>query len=120
VTINDVPGNKAGKTQSGVRTLIHQGGGNQSEGTGNGQDTIVVQNGANPAAFNYTITGGSNNPNPSLRGQTITQSDSIVIIPLTNSQPPSSGQLNVPIDGFLKVFLTQVHPANANPTAFFT
>ncbi|PYV84765.1 MAG: hypothetical protein DMG05_23980 [Acidobacteria bacterium] len=115
VTINDVPGNKVGKTQSGVRTLIHEGGGNQSEGTNNGQDTISVV-GTGPG-FSFTISGGSNNPNPALRNQQINTSDSIVIIPLTNSQPPSNGQLKVSIDGFLKVFLTQVHPSNAKPNS---
>jgi hypothetical protein len=115
VYINDVPGNKVGQTQDGVRALIHQGGGNQSEGTGNGQDTIQVFNPGNPTSFRYEITGGSNNPNSALRGQIINQSDSIIIIPLTNSPPPSNGQLKVPIDGFLKLFITQIHPANAKP-----
>ncbi len=117
VKINDVPGNKVGKTQQGTRELIHQGGGNQSEGTGNGQDTITLNGGTGPSWNGYTITGGSNHPNSQLQGQLITEndSDSVVIIPLTNDPPPSNGQLQTNISGFLKVFLTQVHPPNAKP-----
>ncbi|MCI0620940.1 MAG: pilus assembly protein TadG-related protein [Acidobacteria bacterium] len=114
VTINDVPGNKVGKTQDGVRALIHQGGGNQSEGTNNGQDTITWT-GTGTADFDYTMTGGSGNPIPALQGQTITQSSSIIIVPLTTDAPPSNGQLLVNITGFLKLFITQIHPPNAKP-----
>jgi hypothetical protein len=114
VKVNDVPGNKVGKTQSGVRTLIHQGGGNQSEGTNNGQDTISWT-GTGTTNFRYTMTGGSNNPNTALRSQIITQSDSIIIVPLTTDEPPSNGQLQTNITGFLKLFITQIHPANAKP-----
>ena len=115
VWVTDVPGNKVGKTQDGVRTLIHQGGGNQSEGTDQGQDTI---SGSTPGPnYNPTITGGSNNPNPLFRGQpiTATDSDSVVVIPVTNLPPPPNGQIKMRIDGLLKLFLTQVHPANAQP-----
>jgi hypothetical protein len=114
VTINDVPGNKVGKTQDGVRALIHQGGGNQSEGTNNGQDTITWT-GAGTTNFDYTITGGSLNPIAALQGQQITQSSSIIIVPLTTDAPPSNGQLLVNITGFLKLFITQIHPPNAQP-----
>ena len=100
VTINDVPGNKVGETQSGVRTLIHRGVGNQSEGTDSGQDTITWQNGGTPS-FDYTITGGSLNPISGLQGQTRNSSDSIIIVPLTTDQPPPDGQLSVNITGFL-------------------
>jgi len=116
VQINDVPGNKVGKTQDGVRDLIHMGGGKQSEGTNQGQDTIAVT-GATTSAFDYTITGGSLNPISALRGQTITQSSSIIIVPLTTDEPPSNGQLLVNISGFLKLFITQIHPPNAKPNS---
>ena len=74
VTINDVPGNKVGKTQDGVRDLIHMGGGKQSEGT------VTVRTRSLGLAqaqrdFDYTITGGSLNPIAALQGQTITQSE---------------------------------------------
>ena len=115
VMINDVPGNKVGKTQDGVRDLIHQGGGNQSEGTNNGQDTIGNLTGQTTRAFDYTITGGSGNPISALQGQTITQSSSIIIVPLTTDAPPSNGQLQINITGFLKLFITQIHPPNAQP-----
>jgi hypothetical protein len=116
VMINDVPGNKVGKTQDGVRDLIHMGGGKQSEGTNNGQDTITWT-GAGTANFDYTITGGSLNPIPALQGQTISQSSSIIIVPLTTDAPPSNGQLLVHITGFLKLFITQIHPPNAKPNS---
>ncbi len=115
-TVNDVPGNKVGKTQDGVRDLIHMGGGKQSEGTSNGQDTITWT-GTGTANFDYTITGGSNNPIPALQGQTITQSDSIIIVPLTTDPPPGNGQLKMNITGFLKLFVTQIHPPNAKPNS---
>jgi hypothetical protein len=80
--INDVPGNKVGKTQDCVRDLINMDGGKQSEGTNNGQNTITWT-GAGTANFDYTLTGGSLNPIAALRGQTITHSSSIIIVPLT-------------------------------------
>jgi hypothetical protein len=116
VMINDVPGNKVGKTQDGVRDLIHMGGGKQSEGTSNGQDTITWT-GTGTSSFKYTITGGSLNPIAALRGQTITQSESIIIVPLTTDPPPGNGQLRTRISGFLKLFITQIHPPNANPNS---
>src|SRR5262249_16229689 len=114
VTVSDVPGNKVGKTQEGVRDLIHMGGGQQSEGINNGQD-IISWTGAGTTSFRYTMTGGSLNPIPALQGQTITQSSSIIIVPLTTDAPPSNGQLKINITGFLKLFITQIHPPNASP-----
>lgn len=115
VWVSDVPGNKVGKTQDGVQDLIHQGGGKNGEGTDQGQDTI---SGGTPGPnYNPTITGGSNNPNPLFRGQpiTATDSDSVIVVPVTNLPPPSNGQIKMRIDGLLKLFITQVHPPNAKP-----
>ena len=100
VTINFETGNMQGPTQQGVQCLIHEGNGNS------GQDILVT---ASP----LSITGGSNNPNPSLQGVTgLTSSDSIVSLPLYDGhdlcpgRSCSSGQ--VTIIGFLQVFVDGV------------
>ena len=53
----------------------------------------------------------------SLHFKDITQSSSIIIVPLTTDAPPSNSQLQVNITGFLKLFITQIHPPNAKPNS---
>jgi hypothetical protein len=36
---------------------------------------------------------------------------------LTTDVPPSNGQLKVNITGFLKLFITQIHPPHAKPNS---
>jgi hypothetical protein len=89
-------GKKVGPTNQGINTLIHASG----NGLGNGQDTI----GATPP---FTITGGSNNPNAALRGQVITQSDSIVTVPVYDPATmggPGTGDF-VTVVGYLQMFI---------------
>jgi len=38
-------------------------------------------------------------------------------VPLITDAPPSNGQLKVNITGFLKRFITQIHPPNAKPNS---
>ena len=68
------------------------------------------------ANFDYTMTGGGPSIQ-SLHFKDITQSSSIIIAPLTTDAPPSNGQLKVNITGFLKLFITQIHPPNAKPNS---
>lgn len=117
VYVADVPGNKVNATQEGVRDLIHMQG-QQTEGVDNGQDLIVIDSPGPGDSFAFHLVGGNNNPQSSLRGQNLGQgpSNSIVVVPVTNTQF-SNGQDRLPIDGFLTLFITQIHPRNAHPNA---
>lgn len=92
-------GNMVGPTRMAVECLIHQ------RPNGSGQDELSMAPGY------PQITGGSNNPNPLLRNQIISSSDSIVTIPLYDGHalcPGGSCGQTVTIVGFLQVFITQV------------
>jgi Putative Flp pilus-assembly TadE/G-like len=90
-------------TQNGVKCLIHQT---------NGQPDSI--NGTSP----FTITGGNGNPNPALRGQTITASDSLVTVPIYSGSSSSSCSDNdnrrdscsvtASITGFMQLFIRNV------------
>jgi hypothetical protein len=101
-------------TRDGVKCLIHKT-------NGSAQDSIT---GNSP----FTITGGSGNPNPALRGQTITSSDSLVTVPVYNASSlsliPCSGKgkekddgggegancsVTADITGFMQLFVTDVN-----------
>ncbi len=92
-TIQPIVGNKVGPTRQGVDCLIHQP----------GQD--VLDTSVTP----FRIIGGSNNPNPALRGvKGMTSSDSIVTIPLYDGStlcPGMACQPTVNVVGFLEVFI---------------
>jgi len=91
-TIQPIVGNKVGPTKQGVDCLIHQP----------GQD--VLDTSVKP----FKITGGPGHPNPALRGQVTTSSDSIVTIPLYDGSvlcPGMACQPTVNIVGFLEVFI---------------
>ena len=99
-------GDMRGPLRQGFMNLIHQP----------GQDTIDTSLGPP-----FPITGGNNNPNPALRGQLITTSDSIVTIPLYDGHAlcPGGGKpcgASVMIVGYLQMFIKQVS-GNANVTA---
>ena len=104
-TLSMETGNVVGPTRQGVDCLIHEG------NNGKGQDVINIT-GTNP--LNYTITGGNNNPNPKLIGQSIATSDSLVTMPIF--QPISTGQILCPgqscgatvnIVGFMQIFVKE-------------
>jgi Flp pilus assembly protein TadG len=102
VSVNWKTGNMQGPTRQGVECLIHANG----AGPNQGQDTITYN-----STNGFTITAGSNNPNPNLVGKNITSSDSLVTVPLYDGSPPCPGQScgsSVAIVGFLQVFLEQV------------
>jgi hypothetical protein len=97
-------------TREGARCLIHANG----DGTGNGQD-IFTPNGISPPV---EITGGDNNPNPSLVAlANISRSSSIVSVPLYNGKDPVFSGLDLcpggtcnqtaTIVGFLQLGITQ-------------
>ncbi len=97
VSLQPETGNVVGPTRQGVDCLIHEG------NNGSGQDTM------NPTSP-HTITGGSNNPNPALRGQTITSSDSIVSAPIYDGAQLCPGQscaasVSANILGFMQLFV---------------
>jgi hypothetical protein len=100
-------------TMDGVKCLIHKA-------NGLGSDSIT---GNSP----FTITGGSGNPNPALRGQSITSSDSLVTVPVYSASSlsliPCSGNgegkgdgngdaancsVTANITGFMQLFITDV------------
>ena len=107
VSVNWKTGNMQGPTQQGVQCLIAANG----PGLNQGQDSISYD-----STNGFTVTGGSNNPNPNLSGQTIqpaTLSNSMVSIPLYNGSTPCPGQScgsAVAIVGFLQVFIEDVTP----------
>jgi Flp pilus assembly protein TadG len=108
VSVNTQTGNLQGPTQQGVKCLIHE------QNSGVGQDTILIQD---PPPF--PMTGGTNNPDPSLQGQRITSSASIVTIPVYDGVQLCPGascpsNITVPIVGFLQVFLTDVSTGGGN------
>ncbi|MCH8267805.1 MAG: hypothetical protein IH846_09835 [Acidobacteria bacterium] len=95
-------GNMVGPSRMGVECLIHQLP-NQT-----GQDILDT------SSVPFQITGGSNHPNPYLRGQIISSSDAIVTIPLYDGHdlcPGGSCNSTVIIVGFLQIFITNVEKA---------
>jgi Flp pilus assembly protein TadG len=97
VTLQPETGNVVGPTRQGVDCLIHEG------SQGSGQDIL---NSTSPRS----ITGGSNNPNPALVGQTITSSDSIVSAPIYDGAQLCPGKscaasVTANIVGFMQLFV---------------
>ena len=102
VTLQVASNNVRQDTQNGVNCLIHRASGQP--------DSL---NGSSP----FTITGGSGNPNPALRGQIITTSDSLVTVPIYNGSASSSCSdkdndggclVTANITGFMQLFIRNV------------
>jgi len=111
IDLNLKTGDMQGPTKSGVGCLIHED--VSGKGAGTGQDTILIQD---PPPF--PMTGGSLNPDPSLQGQPITSSASIVTIPLYDGHnlcPGGSCGSTVMVIGFLQVFVSGVDTTNKGP-----
>jgi len=88
---------------STVDTLINSGG----YGLGNGQDSIDTSSGPP-----FPITGGSNNPNPALRGKVFydySESPSVASIPVYAGGGLPPGGTTVDIVGYLQVFIQYVN-----------
>jgi hypothetical protein len=97
VSLQPETGNVVGPTAQGVDCLIHE------KANGSGQDIL---NTTSP----LQITGGSNNPNPALVGQTINSSSSIVTAPIYDGAQLCPGQscaasVSANIVGFMQLFV---------------
>jgi hypothetical protein len=102
------------RTNQGTRCLIHAGGAGLSQG----QDIFVGGAPGSPVV----ITGGNNNPNPALQGNTnISRSDSVVTVPLYEGGllgdlcPGGACNQTATIVGFMQLGITQNLPNTALP-----
>jgi len=96
-------GNLHTLTIPGTTCLIHA----STTGLDQGQDSFTS------GSLPVTITGGSNNPNPSLRSVVgIHRSDSVVAVPVFNcpSAGPCDNTVQLPIVGFLQIGIQDVNP----------
>jgi Flp pilus assembly protein TadG len=101
-TLTTANGKKVGPTGQGTEDLIHADG----YGLGQGQDSIITNSGPP-----FAILGGSNNPNPSLVGQTFYdygQSPSVATVPVYEGSALPPGGTDVTIVGYMQVFIKDV------------
>jgi hypothetical protein len=100
-------GNLQARTTPGVQCLIHAAGPDLDQG----QDSFAT----GPTGPPVTITGGSNNPDPALRGVIIHRSDSVVTAPVFNCPTAvacdGSGAMQLQIVGFLQLAIRDVTAA---------
>jgi hypothetical protein len=98
-------GKKVGPTDQGTNTLIHANG----DGLNQGQDSIDTSTGPP-----FPITGGSNNPNSNLVGQTFySPSDSIAAVPVYDGHQLTPGIDSATIIGYFQVFFKDaIHHGN--------
>jgi hypothetical protein len=106
-TIQTMNGAKVGPTDQGVDARIHA----SANGMGNGQDTISTSTGPP-----FPLTGGANNPIPSLVGQTYYgPSDSQVIVPVYDGHQLNPGGDIVTVVGFMELFIEDAsHHGNSD------
>lgn len=96
-TVSTFNGTSVGPTDQGIDARIHAG----ADGPNHGQDTIDTSVGPP-----FPITGGANNPNPSLVGQTYYgPSDSEVLVPVYGGQTLNSGGDTAKVVGFMQIFI---------------
>jgi hypothetical protein len=96
-TLSTANGNMVGPVFQGVETLIHATG----NGLNRGQDSISTAVGPP-----FLITGGSNNPNPSLVGrQFYSPSDSIVSVAVYDGHGLNPGGETVTVVGYMQLFI---------------
>lgn len=99
-------GANEGPVRQGIEDLIHADG----NGLNQGQDSIDTSIGPP-----FPITGGSNNPNPALRGKVFydySESPSVVTVPVYTGETLSPGGSTVDVVGYLQVFITQAEGAS--------
>ena len=105
-TLNTANGTKVGPVDQGINALIHANG----DGLNQGQDSISTVVGPP-----FLITGGTNNPNPSLAGrQFYSPSDSIVSVPVYDGHGLNPGGDTVTVVGYMQMFIKD---ANHNGTS---
>lgn len=98
-TLTTANGKKVGPTDQGTNALINANGDLLNQG----QDSIDTSIGPP-----FPITGGSNNPNPALRGKVFydySESPSVVTVPVYVGNALSSGGSTVTIVGYMQVFI---------------
>lgn len=101
-TLTTTNGKKVGPTNQGIDALINANG----DGLNQGQDSIDTSVGPP-----FPITGGSNNPNPALRGKIFydySQSPSVVTVPVYAGNSLKPGGSTVTIDGYMQIFIQGV------------
>jgi hypothetical protein len=117
VQIDEQTGNMVGPTRQGVQCLINQVPQNCVNSKNCGQDYIT-----DPDLNPFRFTGGSNNPNPALVGQTISSSSSVVVVPLYDGYPLTPGESGalplVTIRGFVQLFIEKVGPPQGTTKAY--
>jgi hypothetical protein len=106
-TITTDNGNVVGPTDQGVDARIYA----SADGPNNGQDTIDTSVGPP-----FLITGGANNPNPALVGQTyFGPSPSEVLVPVYGGQTLNAGGDTTTIVGFMQIFIQYAtHSGNSD------
>lgn len=98
-TLTTANGKKVGPVDQGTNALINADG----DGLGQGQDSIDTSVGPP-----FAITGGSNNPNPALRGKVFydySESPSVATVPVYTGNDLPPGGTTVTIVGYMQVFI---------------
>ncbi|HVB99784.1 MAG TPA: pilus assembly protein TadG-related protein [Candidatus Dormibacteraeota bacterium] len=96
-TVNTFNGKSVGPTDQGTDARINASG----NGLGKGQDTINTSIGPP-----FPITGGANNPNSTLVGQTYYgPSPSELLVPVYGGQQLNPGGDTAPVIGFMQIFI---------------
>jgi hypothetical protein len=98
-TLTTANGKNVGPVDQGTNDLINANG----DGLGQGQDSIDTSVGPP-----YAITGGSNNPNPALRGKVFydySESPSVTTVPVYTGNSLPAGGTTVTIVGYMQVFI---------------
>jgi hypothetical protein len=102
--LQTLQGKAVGPADKGIESLIHASGQNLAQG----QDTINVAGGTLP----FPMYAGSNNPLVKAgivaSGAQITQSDSLVTVPVYNGSALTPGGSTVTVVGYLQMFITDV------------
>jgi|SRR5690348_1904621 len=101
-TLTTANGVNLGPVEQGTQTLINANG----DGLNQGQDSIDTTIGPP-----FPITGGSNNPNPNLRGKVFydySESPSVVTLPVYNGSSLPPGGTQVQIVGYMQAFIKDI------------
>lgn len=106
-TVTTYDGKSIGPTDQGIDTRIHA----SADGLNNGQDSINTSVGPP-----FPITGGANNPDPALIGQTYYgPSDSEALVPVYGGKTLNAGGDTTQVIGFMHLFIQDVvHQATSD------
>jgi Putative Flp pilus-assembly TadE/G-like len=118
-TLTTANGKKVGPTTQGTEALINANG----DGLNQGQDSINTSDtttcpGSSPSLPIFPITGGANNPNPSLVGKIFcdySESPSVATVPVYTGGSLTPGGSNITVVGYMQVFIQQAdHNKNSD------